>query len=298
MNIGCFVCVCVCEEEKNEIPKYPLGIVVSVVVLRFPARVEALVWRGQPAASEHKVKLYFFHTDMDDFTFTTICWTYELPIASYKYCFFHLNEFSTRIKQLQPLIPLGSISVCLKIGCLKPDRDERGRGRESQVEKNVWTLQLLNGHKLGTHPIPNPSEGWQLDLAVGSSLVTKTFTGSYGKLAYGAEGLSMAGPLLLDAEGKAPRWLDSTRGFSCQTFTWLQTSYMTGDLNQSKEPQIIPAETWNLRTRFAFPKPEQWKHVRYFSPKEMANLMGFPDDWSLPGAGAMMKCLIFIMHLM
>ena len=54
----------------------------------------------------------------------------------------------------------------------------------------------------------------------------------------------------------------------------------------SKEPQIIPAETWNLRTRFAFPKPEQWKHVRYFSPKEMANLMGFPDDWSLPGAGS------------
>ncbi|CAL1140006.1 unnamed protein product [Cladocopium goreaui] len=88
-------------------------------------------------------------------------------------------------------------------------------------------------------------EGWQLDLAVGSSLVTKTFTGSYGKLAYGAEGLSMAGPLLLDAEGKAPR------------------------------------------TRFAFPKPEQWKHVRYFSPKEMANLMGFPDDWSLPGR---LKC--------
>jgi len=71
MNIGWFVCVC--EEEKNEIPKYPLGIVVSVVVLRFPARVETLVWRGQPAASEHKVKLYFFDTDMDDFTFTTIC---------------------------------------------------------------------------------------------------------------------------------------------------------------------------------------------------------------------------------
>lgn len=27
--------------------------------------------------------------------------------------------------------------------------------------------------------------------------------------------------------------------------------------------------------------------MRYFSPKEMANLMGFPDDWSLPGAGAL-----------
>jgi hypothetical protein len=213
------------------------------------------------------VKLYFFDTDMDDFTFTTICWTYELPIASYKYCFFHLNEFSTRIKQLQPLIPLGSISVCLKIGCLKsqvgrlglPDRDERGRGRESQVEKNVWTLQLLNGHKLGTHPIPNPSGGWQLDLAVGSSLVTKTFTGSYGKLAYGAEGLSMAGPLLLDAEGKAPRWLDSTRGFSCQTFTWLQTSYMTGDLNQSKDVQrASDHSSWNLKPEDSLRFPKAW----------------------------------------
>eukprot|EP00434_Breviolum_minutum_P034483 symbB.v1.2.030524.t1/scaffold3438.1/size56642/4 len=37
------------------------------------------------------------------------------------------------------------------------------------------------------------------------------------------------------------------------------------------------------RRRFTFPKPAEWKHVRYFAPKEVANLMGFPVDWFLPG---------------
>eukprot|EP00435_Cladocopium_sp_Y103_P007196 s1042_g2.t1 len=106
------------------------------------------------------------------------------------------------------------------------------------------------------------AEGWQLDLAVGRSLVTKTFTGSYGKLGYGGEGLSMAGPLLLDVQGTAPR-----------RHGWVILGGETHWENFGGEP-------W---TRFAFPKPEQWKHVRYFSPKEMANLMGFPDDWWLPG---------------
>jgi len=44
-----------------------------------------------------------------------------------------------------------------------------------------------------------PCAGWSLDLAVSTSIATKTFTGSYGKKRYGTEGLSMAGPLLLDA---------------------------------------------------------------------------------------------------
>ena len=85
--------------------------------------------------------------------------------------------------------------------------------------------------------------GWSLDLAHGNSLVTKTFTGSYGKKGYDVEGLSMAGPVLLDAPG----------------------------------PRVVS------RSRFTCPKREEWKHIRYFAPKEVANLMGFPDDWSLPG---------------
>lgn len=44
-----------------------------------------------------------------------------------------------------------------------------------------------------------PCAGWSLDLAVSTSTATKTFTGSYGKKRYGTEGLSMAGPVLLDA---------------------------------------------------------------------------------------------------
>ena len=42
-----------------------------------------------------------------------------------------------------------------------------------------------------------------------------------------------------------------------------------------------------VRTRFAYLQPGRWKHVRYFSPKEVANLMGFPANWSLPGLGFM-----------
>ena len=97
-----------------------------------------------------------------------------------------------------------------------------------------------------------------MDLAVGSSLATKTFTGSYGKLGYGAEGLSMAGPLLLDAEGMAPRrqrwvfwrWVigDYWNGASILQQVVYQRSApevsgvaTTGDLDQSKEPQIFAA---------------------------------------------------------
>ena len=37
------------------------------------------------------------------------------------------------------------------------------------------------------------------------------------------------------------------------------------------------------RTRFSSLSPDEWKSVRYFAPKEVANLMGFPQKWSLPG---------------
>jgi len=87
--------------------------------------------------------------------------------------------------------------------------------------------------------------GWQLDVATGSSVATKTFTGSYGKPAYSDEGLSKAGPLLL-----------------------------TGPDNAT------PAE--ERRERFGFPPREVWDRLRYFAPDEVLALHGYPRDWVLP----------------
>jgi len=86
---------------------------------------------------------------------------------------------------------------------------------------------------------------WQLDVVTAESLVTKTFTASYGKAAYASEGLSKAGPLLLtEAESSAP------------------------------------AE--EARARFGVLHEELWGRVRYFSPTEILALQGFPESWALP----------------
>merc|ERR1712146_544218 len=87
--------------------------------------------------------------------------------------------------------------------------------------------------------------GWELDVATASSQETKTFTGSYGKLQYQAEGLSKAGPLLLTG---ADDWSPST------------------------EP----------RSRFGLLPSKDWDRIRYFAPAEMLALQGYPETWFLP----------------
>ncbi|CAK9090473.1 unnamed protein product [Durusdinium trenchii] len=90
--------------------------------------------------------------------------------------------------------------------------------------------------------------GLSLDLATRTSLATKTFTAGYGKTSYGAVGLSRAGPLLYDAAPLPP------------------------------ERRLVAEK------RFTMSLPaDMWSQVRYFAPKEVANLMGFPRTWSLPG---------------
>lgn len=78
--------------------------------------------------------------------------------------------------------------------------------------------------------------GWQLDLAGPNSLATKTFTGSYGKVGYGAEGLSMAGPLLLDApvttrSGALP-WDSCPHGILVNQLQHQQFTSSAGDFPQ------------------------------------------------------------------
>ncbi|CAJ1442524.1 unnamed protein product [Effrenium voratum] len=83
------------------------------------------------------------------------------------------------------------------------------------------------------------AKNYTLDLADNTSLATKTFTAAYGKPDYGGTGLSVTGPLLMQASAAQPR--------------------------------------------FQHLEPSQWQQVRYFSPKEVAGLMGFPAGWQLPG---------------
>ncbi|CAK9065755.1 tRNA (cytosine(38)-C(5))-methyltransferase (DNA (cytosine-5)-methyltransferase-like protein 2) (Dnmt2) (DNA methyltransferase homolog MmuIIP) (DNA MTase homolog MmuIIP) (M.MmuIIP) (Met-2) [Durusdinium trenchii] len=97
-------------------------------------------------------------------------------------------------------------------------------------------------------------DGLSLDLATRTSLATKTFTAGYGKTSYGAVGLSRAGPLLYDAAPLPP------------------------------ERRLVAEHLGLVRKRFTMSLPaDMWSQVRYFAPKEVANLMGFPRTWSLPG---------------
>lgn len=91
------------------------------------------------------------------------------------------------------------------------------------------------------------ADGWEVDVATGASLVTKTFTASYGKTWFKeeGEGLSKAGPLLLTgADGWSP----------------------------TEEP----------RGRFGAVSVEDFGRVRYFAPAELLALQGYPVGWGLP----------------
>ncbi|CAE7447216.1 DNMT2, partial [Symbiodinium necroappetens] len=88
-------------------------------------------------------------------------------------------------------------------------------------------------------------ENRTLDLAGKGTTLTKTFTSSYGKAEYGGAGLSKTGPLVMEAP----------------------------DFPEDGRVQ-----------RFQTLEPARWKFVRYFSPREVASLMGFPEAWELPDA--------------
>lgn len=110
-------------------------------------------------------------------------------------------------------------------------RGAAGPDEALQVPRDLLKLALANS--------------WQLDVATGASLATKTFTSSYGKREYAAEGLSKAGPVLLTAsDGRTPATV--------------------------------------RRKRFMQLPQEDWERVRYFAPAEILAMQGYPEGWALP----------------
>lgn len=118
----------------------------------------------------------------------------------------------------------------------RPVREFAGRAATSKAEDLCVTEKILERASAAS---------WQIDIATASSTSTKTFTASYGKLAYSGEGLSKAGPLIL-----------------------------------TEADSLAPAE--ETRRRFGVPPKELWERVRYFAPAEVLAMQGYPDDWALP----------------
>ncbi|CAJ1401198.1 unnamed protein product [Effrenium voratum] len=91
-------------------------------------------------------------------------------------------------------------------------------------------------------------EKWQLDVATGESLATKTFTSSYGKVGYGAEGLSKAGPLLdmLGKDGKRFRSLPPEHWDHVRYFAPEELALLMGFPNAFALPEMSTRTQWRL----------------------------------------------------
>ncbi|CAK0847911.1 unnamed protein product, partial [Prorocentrum cordatum] len=118
---------------------------------------------------------------------------------------------------------------------LRPVRDFCGPG----ADRLPVPVQLLQKSLKSTSTV---------DVATGSSVVTKTFTSNYGKRDFGLRGLSTTGPVLL-----------------------------------TEEDGLTPAE--HVLERFPTPRDigeGQFSRLRYFAPREVMALQGFPPDVDLP----------------